>query len=321
MINTREARYGGPLSLGKYRMFPTIHRLVESGQTTRRGVPKPVMKWIERNAPKQLEWFARTGDFPLYRGVKGDRHTQPGLYKTGSRWRPATGECDMYKRACDDVSSPPFPKRSLSIICSTSAVYASSYGRVGWVVPGDDAAIGVVPKEDIWHTGILENTVFVFRNLGFSGISSIIARQPSIDRSVAGTLERELYFLFHPICKSWEHTDVDEQVRRAMDLVRDACDAYNIDEDAFRASINKHAKHDHNTELLNDIANAVFEHSTAPFSQWAGRQISFNYATYGCSVRSMSEMLSNGDALPNNEAWFQGEYAFIPMDDSYDITL
>ena len=44
-----------------------------------------------------------------------------------------------------------YPKRSESIICSTSEMGSSSYGRLYMVIPPDSFRFGVVPASDVWY--------------------------------------------------------------------------------------------------------------------------------------------------------------------------
>jgi len=59
-----------------------------------------------------------------------------------------------------------YPKRSQSIICSTSPEYAKSYGSVYMVYPFDGSKIGVCPRGDIWYSFLksLGTTLHMFND-------------------------------------------------------------------------------------------------------------------------------------------------------------
>ncbi len=87
----------------------------------------------------------------IYRGVSG----QPKLYFLNpSRNKRSSPSSDGYYSLIMDNSGfwSGYPKRSKSIICSTSQSYASSFGTLYLVIPYDNSNFGVCPNDDIWRS-------------------------------------------------------------------------------------------------------------------------------------------------------------------------
>jgi len=45
-----------------------------------------------------------------------------------------------------------WPKRSKSVICTTSNRYAGNYGNLYYVIPYDNTKIGICPEDDVWNS-------------------------------------------------------------------------------------------------------------------------------------------------------------------------
>jgi len=88
----------------------------------------------------------------IYRGVRTEKDyvlVTPSQYK-----RKSVNLANYYTLFLDEISErwDAFPKRSKSLICTTSYKIAYEYGKVYNVIPFDDAKIGVCPKKDIWYS-------------------------------------------------------------------------------------------------------------------------------------------------------------------------
>lgn len=87
----------------------------------------------------------------IYRGVSG----QPEFYylNPSKNERSSPSSAGYYSLIMDNSGFwSGYPKRSKSIICSTSQSYASSFGTPYLVVPYDSSNFGVCPNDDIWRS-------------------------------------------------------------------------------------------------------------------------------------------------------------------------
>lgn len=103
--------------------------------------------------------FLKSSKEPIYRGFKHSSSpwfiSQPSKYERKSKLG-ASG--NVYTVLMDNLNSwQKFPKRSRSLICSTSGSTAKNYGQVYLVIPFDGAKWGVCPDEDIWNS--FDNTL------------------------------------------------------------------------------------------------------------------------------------------------------------------
>jgi len=95
---------------------------------------------------------------PIYRGLEFDEnylYVEPSQYE-----RVSANTNNYYTLLMDNLPSwQKYPKRSKSIICTTSPLYAGSFGKLFQVYFEDNAKIGVCSAEDIW------GSFFLFENL------------------------------------------------------------------------------------------------------------------------------------------------------------
>lgn len=91
---------------------------------------------------------------PIYRGISFKKPF--GFVRPSQSERTSANTINVYTLLMDNLSSwSKFPKRSKSLICSTSRGRAADYGYSGGiytVVPKNGAKIGVCPKYDIWDS-------------------------------------------------------------------------------------------------------------------------------------------------------------------------
>lgn len=104
--------------------------------------------WLEHYAPKFIK-----GDTRIYRGVDAGEGIFIGDASKSDQPRVSSNTANFYTLWMDNHPSfKDLPKRSKSFICTTSEGYASGYGEVYYVIPADNAKVGVVGTQDIWNT-------------------------------------------------------------------------------------------------------------------------------------------------------------------------
>lgn len=93
---------------------------------------------------------ARNGN-QVFKGMEDDGEffeVDPKLYG-----RRSANTRNYYTTLFDNLESwKGYPKRSRSLICTTSSHIASGYGSVFLVIPFDGARFGVCPRNDIWSS-------------------------------------------------------------------------------------------------------------------------------------------------------------------------
>ena len=98
--------------------------------------------------PKSVFW---RGD----RGMQEALSTGFGTLNSIHTTRKSKKFTNYYTEILDHIPSmSKYPKRSKSIIASTSIHYTKLYGPSIAIIPFDDAKIGVVGREDIWDTEV-----------------------------------------------------------------------------------------------------------------------------------------------------------------------
>jgi len=175
----------------------------------------------------------------IYRGVYNNNDFLYINPKQGSL-RKSANTSNYYTLLMDNNSEwKNYPKRSQSIICSTSGSIASTYGVLFIVLPYDNGKIGVCPSDDLWSS--FSNSeiflslfnrklkkLFTYLNIPFKddSIESIRNAFNEFDKEVN---ENEDYF-FEILSKSdvsseWireyiDFFDMDEFIRYKLDPKR-----------------------------------------------------------------------------------------------------
>lgn len=108
------------------------------------------IEWCEKNAPKYLK--NKGSDGIIYRGVS--RTFPPlGIIDTDDFDRVSANTRNYYTLWIDNHEQwKKFPKRSKSLICTTSEDAAVGYGNLCVVIPSDDSHLGLCPMDDIWYS-------------------------------------------------------------------------------------------------------------------------------------------------------------------------
>lgn len=119
-------------------------------------MPDEFIEWCESRCPRYLENISNRANPRIYRGSTTENSAELVLGKinTNNFNRVSANTINYYTIWMDnhpDWSS--YPKRSKSLICSTSIRTASGYGGdVFLVFPADSNKIGVCPESDLWYS-------------------------------------------------------------------------------------------------------------------------------------------------------------------------
>lgn len=112
--------------------------------------PKPVsaqaiVDWCEEHAPQFLR---NAKHAQLWRGM--GKHVS-GIIDTNAFNRKSANTYNYYTLWMDNHPSwKDYPKRSKSLICTTSYEVASGYGAVKLIIPADKNTVGVCASDDLW---------------------------------------------------------------------------------------------------------------------------------------------------------------------------
>lgn len=135
--------------------YPTLQSLLTESRSTGRMNLVDALVWLQENAPKQLARFIRSLDqieTAIYRGYQ----VVPSacrLVDPTTSVRSSTEAMDIYRVLLDEAN-PDWPKRGNSVIGTTNAEYAESFGAVYHVIAPDNANVGCIGHEDLWATNI-----------------------------------------------------------------------------------------------------------------------------------------------------------------------
>lgn len=131
-----------------------------------------IINWCKKNASEYL-----SDPVPIFRG---DGFGHEAIYHTKDFDRVSKNTLNYYTQWMDNHSQwNAYPKRSKSLICTTSLDTAHGYHqKVFRVIPSNDCKIGVVPAADLWY-GFQPLRSF-FKNAGITG-----HRSSSMDNMVS----------------------------------------------------------------------------------------------------------------------------------------
>jgi hypothetical protein len=116
-----------------------------------------IHEFLKRHCSDSL-WMIEQ-DKPFYRGFGKLQWDHPPAFVNLSKTaRKSQNTNNFYTEIFDNhPEMQDFPKRSKSIICSTSKGYASAFGSVFAVIPVNGSKIGLVGEQDMWD---LRTTLF-----------------------------------------------------------------------------------------------------------------------------------------------------------------
>lgn len=119
--------------------------LAESPYTPQKISDIAFMDWCEANAPKYLK---RLHKYPIVRGFDAPN---TGIIDTNGMNRTSANTKNYYTIWMDNHPDwAEYPKRSKSLICSTSTRTASGFGDLSIIIPADSNKIGVCSESDLW---------------------------------------------------------------------------------------------------------------------------------------------------------------------------
>lgn len=219
------------------------------------------MKWCKENASGFLN-----AKEAIYRGFSAP---ELGIIDTNGMKRKSANTANYYTLWMDNTPEwNEYPKRSKSLVCSTTPSYAYGFGDVNIIIPADKNKIGICSSFDLW-----ESFKYVTRKFAMSlnelmmAVGDVISYRFS--KSIAGQAEDD-YKLFEKCIK--EITIKDIEASGIFDYTKD--------------SLLKHFKE----EKLNTFYD-FFKVLMVPDKN------SFEHAT-GSTFKA---------DFKNNEVWVQGE--------------
>lgn len=121
--------------------YKTKHRSVPLTRSLRSVLKANYMEYLTAN-PKPV----------IFRGI-GTSRSNKILQIDPSKFTRVSANTDNYYTLLMDESKEwkKYPKRSKSIVCSTSLMNASDFGSAFIVIPSDGAKMGVCPSADLWN--------------------------------------------------------------------------------------------------------------------------------------------------------------------------
>ena len=119
---------------------------INEGSRSREVTEKFALQYLEKYCQDSIKQ-----DWRIYRGV-GAKETWNITDPTRSTPRESpNASSNLYNLYFSNSPQwKEYPKRNMSIICSTVYNMAENFGDVFFLFPRDNAKIGVCPKEDIW---------------------------------------------------------------------------------------------------------------------------------------------------------------------------
>lgn len=165
-------------------------------------------KWIEKNCKNALKQ-AKKGNI-IFRGVS---RTEDALLidpsKSKTPRRSAYVGSNYYTLLIDNLPSwSKFPKRSQSIVCSTSKSKAADYGVTSdpyIVFPKDGSKIGVCSKDDIFFS-----FPHLFKKFDIKSMSTFSDFMEALDKSLGRAGSDSSWNLLKNMFKDLDSTDVRE---------------------------------------------------------------------------------------------------------------
>jgi hypothetical protein len=92
-------------------------------------------------------------EYPIFRGVRGAAEYPYWIVQPAKTYRSSKNTSNFYTGLIDKLPSwREYPKRSRSIICSSSEGNASAFGHLLRVFPKNGSKIGVCPQSDFWDS-------------------------------------------------------------------------------------------------------------------------------------------------------------------------
>src|SRR5271168_3608736 len=113
-------------------------------------LPK-VIRALEENCSNAIQ--AMKENKFIYKGFNTNLGHNFLLTDPSQKERKSANTSNQYTLLMDNLPAwKEYPKRSRSLVCSTSSDRAASYGNVYLVLPFNGARIGICPEYDIWDS-------------------------------------------------------------------------------------------------------------------------------------------------------------------------
>lgn len=170
----------------------------------------------------------------LYKGIRINFPRNVLFTDPKNTTRRSQNTTNYYTLLLDNLPSwKNYPKRSQSLICSTSSSYALSYGDVYLVLPTDGANIAVCPADDIWKAfWFLDNSImdvsyvndnFKKARLPELNFSKFIQQSLLKGRKIATDMEKDDITVFNFL----------KNCRNVADVIKGYDNLYNPKESGF----------------------------------------------------------------------------------------
>lgn len=123
--------------------------------------------WCEKNSSSYLKNAAK---YPIYRGMNNLKLLS--LTNSNDFDRRSANTSNYYSWWIDNNPTwKDYPKRSKSLICSTSVHQADRFGDVSLVIPSDSNKIGICSAEDLWYSFTFIEKLFNDSSIGMEAIN------------------------------------------------------------------------------------------------------------------------------------------------------
>lgn len=161
-----------------------LSNLDDQKKDDKKYTPKAVsidkfIEWCENNAIKYLK--GKGSDGIIYRGTT-KRLPPLGIIDTNDFSRVSSNTFNYYTIWIDNHHQwKSYPKRSKSLICTTSEDAAIGYGDISVIIPSDNSHVGICPMDDIWYS---IDTRSLQLNEIVEEIYDLIMNSEGIDRAV-----------------------------------------------------------------------------------------------------------------------------------------
>lgn len=114
------------------------------------------ISWCEKYAPGYLKNISSASNSKIFRGFKNISAHSTGKIDTDKMNRMSANTFNYYTLWMDNSPAwSAFPKRSKSLICSTSISAAGDYARnsaAQLIIPADSNKIGICSDDDLWFS-------------------------------------------------------------------------------------------------------------------------------------------------------------------------
>lgn len=153
--------------------------------------------WCETNASDYLN----TPGNIMFRGMG---HQSKGVIDTNNFNRTSANTYNYYTLFFDNHPSwAAYPSRSKAYICSNSTEISEGFGSIHFIIPANNAKIGICPSEDLWYS--------------FKKLESAFIRDMSLD-----SLMGEIQYLLRAMGRMNKDNELHEKAQFDYALLKDS---------------------------------------------------------------------------------------------------